>query len=130
MIVTGKIVSGAKQAAFFTQLDWVQKQCDQKIGFKPFPGTLNIEISDETVKLLRSLRQEEIPELRAPDADSCSAKIIPVTIENIQAAIVIPDEKVRVHGINIIEIVSAVRLKDDLSLKDGDTVSFSITYKD
>ena len=129
MIVTGKIVGGAKQAAFFTQLDWVQKQCDQKIGFKPFPGTLNIEISDETVKALQSLPQEELPELRPPDADFCTAKIIPVIFENLQAAIVIPDEKVRVHGKNIIEIISDVRLKSVLSLKDGDTVSFSITHK-
>ena len=43
--LTGKIVSGARQAAFFTQLDWVLEQCRQKLGFKPYPGTLNLEIA-------------------------------------------------------------------------------------
>ena len=52
MILKGKIISGLQKAAFFVQLDWVQEQCNQKIGFKPFPGTLNVEVPDETVVVL------------------------------------------------------------------------------
>ncbi|MCK5680315.1 DUF120 domain-containing protein, partial [bacterium] len=43
-IFTGEIVKGAGKAAFFTQLDWVTKQCVAKLGFTPFPGTLNIRV--------------------------------------------------------------------------------------
>ena len=41
---TGRVVSGARRAAGFTQLDWVQDQCWEKLGFRPFPGTLNVEV--------------------------------------------------------------------------------------
>ena len=46
-VLTGEIVSGAREAVFFTQLDWVQEQCKTKLGFKPYPGTLNLEINKE-----------------------------------------------------------------------------------
>ena len=128
-MITGKIVSGAKQAAFFTQLDWVQEQCMQKLGFKLFPGTLNVEIQDETVNVIEVLQQAEILELMPPDSNFCSAKICPITIDDLQAAIVIPEEEVSVHGKNIIEIISNVRLKDVLSLTNGDIISFSIAWK-
>jgi len=127
IIIAGKIVSGAKQAAFFTQLDWVQEQCMQKLGFKPFPGTLNVEIQNETIMVIEALRQAEIPELEPPDSNFCSAKICPVTIDDLQAAIVIPEEEVSAHGKNIIEIISNVRLKDVLSLTNGDILSFKLS---
>jgi CTP-dependent riboflavin kinase len=50
--ITGKIVSGIQQGAFFTQLAWVQEQCLIKLGFKLFPGTLNLEIPDESVTMM------------------------------------------------------------------------------
>ena len=129
IIITGKIVSGAKQAAFFTQLDWVQEQCLAKLGFKPFRGTLNIEIPDETIAVIAALQKGEIPELIPPDSNFCAGRVCPVIIESFQAAIVIPEEKVSVHGKNIIEIISNVKLKDTLDLEDGDIFSFSITRK-
>jgi hypothetical protein len=50
LILSGTLVSGARQAAFFTQLDWVQSQCLDQLGFRPFPGTLNLRLfeSDRT----------------------------------------------------------------------------------
>ena len=48
----GKIISGLKKAAFFVQLDWVQEQCNAKLGFYPYPGTLNIEVSSEDFPII------------------------------------------------------------------------------
>ena len=48
-ILTGNIVSGVRQGAFFTRLDWFQEQCQEKLDFKPYPGTLNIEISTDKI---------------------------------------------------------------------------------
>ena len=56
---TGKIVSGAGKAAFFTRLDWVLEQCTAKLGFAPFPGTLNIEILPESVIRVETLQTGE-----------------------------------------------------------------------
>jgi len=125
--ISGKIISGAKQGAFFTQLDWVKEQCLQKLGFEPWPGTLNLEISMDRVDLIEELREKGGIELIPPDANYCSGHVLPVSIEGIPAAIVIPAEDVRVHAKNIVEIIAPERLKEALDVQDGDWVTVEIS---
>jgi CTP-dependent riboflavin kinase len=124
--VTGKIVSGARQAAFFTQLDWVQEQCVQKFGFKPYPGTLNLAIADSDAALFESLQGLETMTLIPPDPKFCSARTLPVTIKGIQGAIIIPAKDVQIHAKNILEVIAPVCLKEVLGLEDGDFVKITI----
>ncbi len=124
--ITGKIVSGIKQGAFFTQLAWVQEQCLKKLGFELFPGTLNLEVSDESVSIIETLRSQEGIELVPPESNFCSGYVFPISVAGIAGAIVAPAEDVRVHRKNIIEIISHVRLKDALSVDDGDLLTFEI----
>ena len=123
--ITGKIISGIKQGAYFTQLAWVQEQCLRRLGFKPFPGTLNLEILDESVTFIENLTSQVGIELVPPDSNFCSGYVFPVSVGGISGAIVAPAEEVRVHRKNIIEIVSHVRLKDALNLDDGDWVTLT-----
>lgn len=128
-ILKGRVVSGAKKAAFFTQLDWVLKQCSEKLGFKPFPGTLNIELLPESLLDVESIQEEKGIELVPPDPiDSafCTAQVLPILIEEVDAAIIILEEKVKVHGRNIIEVIAPMSLKDALNIDDGDTVTLII----
>jgi CTP-dependent riboflavin kinase len=125
-VLTGKIVSGIKQGAFFTQLDWVQEQCLEKLGFKPYPGTLNLEIAHENMAIIEALKPQEGVELVPPDSNFCSGFVFPITVEGISGAIVAPAENVRVHGKNIIEIISHLGLKDALGVEDGDWVTLTI----
>ena len=124
--LTGKIVSGIKQGAFFTQLDWVQEQCLEKLGFKPFPGTLNLELADENMAIIAALQAHKGIELVPPDSKYCSGFVFPITVEGILAAIVAPATDVRVHAMNIIEIISHLGLKDALGVEDGDWVTVTI----
>ena len=124
--ISGKIVGGAKQGAFFTQLDWVREQCLEKLGFAPWPGTLNLEIAVDQVVVIEDLKVKEGMELVSPDSNYCSGYVLPVSIEGLPAAIVIPAEDVRVHAKNIIEILSPEMLKESLGVKDGDWVTLTI----
>ena len=124
--ITGKIVSGVKQGAFFTQLDWVQEQCLEKLGFKPFPGTLNLEIAIENMAIIGALQAQAGFELVPPDSNYCSGLVYPITVEGISGAIVAPAADVRVHAKNIIEVISRLGLKDALGVEDGDWVTLTI----
>ena len=124
--ISGKIVGGAKQGAFFTQLDWVQEQCLQKLGFKPFPGTLNIEIAHENLAIIEALQVQAGIELVPPDSAFCSGFVFPIIVEGISGVMVAPAEDVRVHAKNIIEIISPLGLKDALGVEDGDWVTVTI----
>jgi CTP-dependent riboflavin kinase len=115
-----------RQGAFFTQLEWFQEQCDEKLGFKPYPGTLNLEISGEYLPIIESLNREEGIELISPDPKFCNAKAFSVSLGEISGAIIMPDEKVRVHPKNIIEIVAPLKIKAALNVADGDLISVAI----
>lgn len=124
--ITGRIISGVRQAAYFTGLDWVQEQCMKKLGFKPYPGTLNLEISDECFPMIETLRRAEGVPLIPPDPQFCEARVWPLVIHGIVGAIIIPAEDVNVHGKRVIEILAPVKLKDALQVDDGDTLSLEI----
>jgi len=121
--IMGKIVSGAGQGVYFTQIDWVRQQCDAKLGFKPFPGTLNLEIASDDLAVIASLDQKKGIELISPDPTFCNAKTFPVRLGKIDAAIIVPEEKVRIHAESIIEIIAPLNIKAALNVKDGDSLN-------
>jgi CTP-dependent riboflavin kinase len=127
LTLTGTIVSGVKKGAFFTQLDWVQRQCQEKLRFSPFPGTLNLEIEEAKIPLIEALLQRDGIELVPPDSSFCTGYLYPASIMGVSGAIVAPAEDVRIHGKNIIELIAATSLKDALDVDDGDEIMLVIT---
>jgi CTP-dependent riboflavin kinase len=122
-ILTGKIVSGVRQGAFFTQLDWFQEQCQEKLGFKPYPGTLNIKISTDKLPEIEVLENDKGLEFIPPDATFCSGKAFPVSIAGVRCAIIMPAAEVRVHGKDIVEVIAPINLKETLGVADGDSIT-------
>jgi CTP-dependent riboflavin kinase len=124
-VIKGTVFSGLGQGAFFTQLDWVKEQCLEKLGFTPFPGTLNIRVSRECLELVRQIRVETKVDVVPPTPDFCPANAIPVTIGDIKAAIVVPHAEEfteKVHSADTIEVIAPVEIKKALGIKDGDEV--------
>lgn len=126
LIIVGKIVGGAGEGAYFTRINWVQEQCQERLGFKPYPGTLNLEISREYLPIIESLNREEGIDLISPDPKFCNAKTFPVSLGDIGGALIMPDEKVRIHAKNIIEIIAPLNIKASLNVSDGDLISIAI----
>jgi CTP-dependent riboflavin kinase len=127
--IMGKIVSGAGEGAYFTQIDWVQQQCHQKLGFKPYPGTLNLEIALDDLPKIVTLGQKNGVELISPDPKFCNAKAFAVKLGKINGAIIMPEEKVRIHAENIIEIIAPLNIKATLNVKDGALLSILLLEK-
>ena len=126
--IKGKILTGAGKAADFTGLDWVRNQCREKLGFTPYPGTLNIHVDrDSTGNAARLLRASAV-RLVPPDAGFCDAMAVPATVEGICAAVILPEETVRVHGGHIIEVLAPVSIRKTLGLADGDTVRLRVGF--
>ncbi len=126
LALRGKIISGAGQGAYFTRIDWVRQQCHEKLGFEPYPGTLNLEISEDRLTTVEFLDQKKGIELASPDPAFCDAKVFPVTIGAMNGALIMPEEKVRIHAKNIIEIIAPVHIKASLNVKDGDFVTIKL----
>ena len=122
----GRVVSGAREASFFTQLEWVQLQCQRKLGFKPFPGTLNLEIGEESLSVMEVIKRVKAVALIPPDPKYCEARALPLIVGGIGGALIIPSEDVNIHGKNIVEVIAPVKLKGALGLTEGDSVVLAI----
>jgi riboflavin kinase, archaea type len=125
MEISGVIQSGAGKGAFFTQVDWVVKQCEQILGYQPFPGTLNVRVNDSDVASLSLLAISTDFELVPDDPAFCAAQVKKVTLNGIPAAVIMPSEDVRIHEDRILEVISSCSLKQTLGLGDGDPVRLS-----
>jgi CTP-dependent riboflavin kinase len=125
MELTGVIQSGAGKGAFFTQIEWVVRQCENKLGFKPFPGTLNIHVMETDRNKLDKLFERTDAELIPDDPQFCAARVRKVSINGVSGAVVLPSEDVRIHSADVIEVIAACALKETLGLADGDTVKLA-----
>jgi CTP-dependent riboflavin kinase len=125
-VISGTVVTGTKRAAFFTQLEWVKTQCLTLLGFEPYPGTFNIQLTEQGRQVLAELQELPGVPLVPPDGAYCQSLVYPVQIETIPGAIIMPEESVRIHGTGIVEILAPVSLREALNVQDGDRVSFTV----
>ena len=99
------------------------KQCAEKLGFIPFPGTLNLEIVADDLGLMTNLKNEKGMELLPPDQNFCIATVFPIHIGDYEGAVVVPAEGANIHNEKIVEIISGENLRSALNIEDGDLVT-------
>jgi CTP-dependent riboflavin kinase len=97
-----------------------------KNWFSNYPGTLNLEISERDFPIIEALQKEEGIELMPPDPTFCAAKAMPLSVGHVSGAIIIPAEEVRVHGKQVIEVISPLKLKETLRVDDGDYLTLTV----
>lgn len=123
--VKGKVISGKGEAGKYVQLPWVQKQVRDKVGFTPQDGTLNVMLSDkdEISQELRSSAYVEITPLKG----FCSGKLFKAEIGEVKCAVLIPQTPN--YPQNILEVIAPKNLKDELHIRDGNTIELTIALQ-
>jgi len=122
MVIEGIVEVGQGQGRAFTQLDWVRQQFRDKIGFDPYPGTLNVRANAAGVLTLSCARRAIAIE---PAAGFCAAKCLPVRVNaRIDAVWIIPD--VPGYPGDLIELMAPVSLREALGPKVGDVIQIEI----
>ncbi|MEW6663357.1 MAG: HAD-IA family hydrolase [Bacillota bacterium] len=124
MKLSGIVTSGRGEAVLFTGLAWVVEQCRTKLGFRPFPGTLNLKINSEELSTVREITLREGVSLVPPTDDFCEARCLPVKIKGILGALVLPLVSGYYQG--VVEVIAPVKLKDVLGITDGDELVLDI----
>ena len=118
-MIQGVVQSGLGQGDSFTQLEWVRQQFRDKIGFDPYPGTLNLRVQDRNG--LVGLRAERGIRIEPGAPGFCAAKCFRVKIgESVAGAWIIPD--VPGYPDDLVELMAPVCLRDTLGLESGDLV--------
>ena len=124
--ITGIVESGHKKAAFFTTLSWVREQCREKLGFIPYPGTLNMRVAPGLLEKLKKKSSSGRSRLTPPENGYCTAELIPVDIGSIPGAVIILPHEYNIHDEQVIEILAPCNLKEALNLHDSDSLTIVI----
>lgn len=112
----GKILSGLGQGQYFISREGYSSQFVEKLGFIPFPGTLNVLLEEPFPTERKTIRIEGFAE-EGRTFGEC--RCYRIKINGMQAAVVRP-EKSR-YPVELIEVIAAVKLRA-LGLEDGDPV--------
>ncbi|MEM2187853.1 MAG: DUF120 domain-containing protein [Nitrososphaerota archaeon] len=129
MILTGRVFTGLGEGAYYIQIPFYMRQFEEKLGFKPYPGTLNLKLIRRDDVLRRALVERaariEIERFSDGRRSYGGARCIKARVGEEDAAIIFIE---RTHyPRDVIEILSPVCLRERLGLKDGDIVSVRVS---
>ena len=123
-VFEGTLFSGLGEGAYYISQAGYKKQFSEKLGFEPYPGTLNLRVRKEDQEEVRMLEASPFILIEGFTDGSRSfgpAKCFHGKIaDKIEGALIFP---VRTHySGDVVELISTEFLRKALHLKDGDTV--------
>ncbi len=125
----GTVFTGLGEGAYYITKDVYRRQFTEKLGFEPYPGTLNLKLnSDYDVKTRMELDAYpaiEIEGFKNEDRTFGLVRCYPAIIDNkIKGALI---TAMRSHyDVSVLEIIAPVCLRKQLNLKDGVKVKIEV----
>ncbi len=123
-VFEGTVFSGLGEGAYYVSQPGYKQQFATKLGFEPYPGTLNVRVREEDQAEVRML--EASPFILVEGFTDGGRSFGPAKCfhgkiaDKVEIAFIFP---VRTHySGDVVEIISSKYLRDALRLKDGDVV--------
>jgi len=125
----GILFSGLGEGAYYVTKEGYRKQFIEKLGFDPYPGTLNLKLTTEydvkTMSELETYPAIEIQGFKDESRTFGSVKCYSAIINNKEKGAVV--YALRSHyNASVLEIIAPVFLRGRLKLKDGNKVKVEI----
>ena len=121
MQIDGEVTTGLGKAAYFLSQEFYTKEFKKNLGFIPYPGTLNVIVSDKHLDEINEIK-DNCQNVIRPDEGFGAVKYIKAKLNNnVYGAIVFPAKTT--HEENYLEFIAEKRLRDELNIEDGDIVT-------
>ncbi len=123
-MLSGVVKSGVGEGSFFMKLEPYTSAMEISLGFRPYPGTLNIGASkEEAQRFIKTLKNITIPGFTVGTKTFGAVHCYPCHLKGTKVAIVIP--QFTRYDLGTVEIIAKEHLRTALGLKDGDSVEIS-----
>lgn len=121
-VMRGKVASGLGEGQYYISRNGYRQQFREKLGFEPFPGTLNIKLGKPFVCLeQKTIRIEGFQD---EDRTFGECRCYKIKLNGIDAAVVRPERSD--YPADLIEIIAPVNLRKALVLEDGALVEITL----
>jgi len=127
-VLRGRVFTGFGEGRHYVSLPEYRRQFLSKLGFDPYPGTLNLRLDQESVKLRRKLEVMEgivIDGFVRRDRSYGSVKCFKAIVNDKVKGAVLLIERTH-YGPDVLEVISPLNLRKVLRLNDGDWVTVSV----
>lgn len=125
-ILNGKVITGLGEGQYYISLEGYRTQFREKLGFDPYPGTLNIKLDPQSIELRKRISADiKISGFKNQNRTFGRGSCFNARISDIKGAVIIPE---RTHyPEDIIEVIAPVNLRQYLNVVDGSTVAVEVT---
>lgn len=126
----GAITTGMGEGRHYVTLPGYKIQFEEKLGYDPYPGTLNVALTAKSKRersILASLEGIDITEWEDEERTYGGATCYPAVVDAVDgpafngAHVIVPDRTH--HDSDELELIAPERIRDELGLLDGDEVS-------
>ena len=129
LVLNGSVISGLGEGAYYMSLNGYTKQFKEKIGYVPFPGTLNIKLNQrqatQIIQQLDDLDNTIIDPFSDGKRTYGWVKCFHATLNNSIKCELIRLERTH-HDNSVIELISKNSLRKTARLKTGSKVTIKI----
>jgi riboflavin kinase len=126
--LTGTIESGMGEGEYYIALDGYQRQFQDKLGYSPFPGTLNLALDEESTRARSALDRPDgilIEEWENDERTFGAVTCYPATIGGVDGHVIEPHRSH--YPDDMLELIAPVKLVDELGVGDGDELTVEVT---
>ncbi|MFB6158087.1 MAG: DUF120 domain-containing protein [Candidatus Nanohalobium sp.] len=121
MNLEGELTSGLGKGKYYMSKEVYQKVFNRKLGFRPFPGTLNLKVDEEERKKFEE--DSETIEIRDVYEDGerlSNVDVTPCKIGDVECGLM--NLEITDHEFCTAEVIAPVELREKFNLEDGDKV--------
>jgi len=117
----GVVRAGIKRGKYYLTQQVYLQALKSKLGFQPFPGTLNLELPEEWLWVRKHIMEkgEKIEGYKNGEREFGSVRFCRGNLRGVPVGILVPEKTV--HR-NVVEVVAEKNLRETLGLSDGDEV--------
>jgi len=120
----GRVFTGLGEGAYYIQIPYYLMEFEKKLGFKPYPGTLNLRLfrKDDLLKrmILERVADIVIKGFRDGRRAYGGARCIRAELNGEDVALIFIE---RTHySKDVLEVIAPICLREKLKLSDGDRV--------
>ncbi len=124
-VLQGKVKIGLGEGRYYISRPFYLKQFKNLLGFKPFFGTLNLEVEQaELAGFVSALPSIEISGFETDERSFGKIRAFKVLVEGKQPAAILFPERTA-HKKNEVEIIASINLRKKFGLNEGNKVRVS-----